>query len=200
MKALSLLLAAAVWALGTTCRAEETSRVIVVTSAGAVDGALAAHLAAWARTNLALPVEAKAPVAAAVKNIDQTSEVALRPRADREVLQVVLFQTEENSIAHGVLRPEQGVALVNVGAMRADSPSAEKLQARMERQVIRAICMLMGLESSPNPFSAMTTYRSMEELDAIGRNLDPPWLVKLQHAAEAKGLAVDHDNPFCMIP
>ena len=194
------MLAGAVWALGLSCGAEQTSRVIVVTSAGPVDAALVAHLASWAKSNLALPVEMKAPLAAAVTNIDQACATAVQPRAAREVLQVVLFQTEEESIAHGVLRPEQGVALVNVGAMRADQPPADKLQARMERQVIRAICLLMGLESSPNPFSAMTTYRSMEELDAIGRNLDPPWLVKLQHAAEAKGLAVNRDNPFCMIP
>ena len=111
----------------------------------------------------------------------------------------MLIHPKEPTAAHGVLRPEQGVAIINVPAMQADGAADEKVQMRLERQVIRGICMLMGLESSPNPFSAMATYNTMAELDGIGRNLDPPWLVRLQKTALEKGLEPDRDSVFYML-
>ena len=73
------------------------------------------------------------------------------------------------------------------------------LARRLERQVIRAICTLLGLEQSPNPQSAYSPYETLEQLDMIGRNLDPPWQKKMQERARELGLAIDADNPYFML-
>ena len=57
----------------------------------------------------------------------------------------------------------------------------------------------MGLEPSPNPLSAMTHYSTLEELDQIGRNLDPPWLIKLQEKAVEWGIEIDTEGPYYML-
>lgn len=186
-------------ALGLTSRAEPAPRSLVVTSMGPVSTQAVAHVAGWARTNLALPVIVGAPLAEQVKTIEEAIALGTQKRPPQQVGLVILIQPQETSSAHGVLRPEHGVAIINVAAMQVDGAAAATVQARLERQVIRGICMLMGLESSPNPFSAMAVYSSLAELDSIGRNLDPPWLVRLQKAALEKGLELDRENPFYML-
>lgn len=185
--------------VGLTSRAESVSRTLVVTSIGPVSTQWVAHVTGWARTNLALPVMVGAPLAEQVKTIEAAIALGAQKRPQHQVGLVILIDPQEPSPAHGVLRPEHGVAIINVRAMQADGATAATVQARLERQVIRGICMLLGLESSPNPFSAMASYSSLAELDSIGRNLDPPWLVRLQKAALEKGLEPDRENPFYML-
>jgi predicted Zn-dependent protease len=80
----------------------------------------------------------------------------------------------------------------------AEQAEDETYARRLERQVIRGICLLMGLDYSPNPESAMTWYSSLEELDQIGRNLDPPWLIRLQERARELGIPLDPESPYNM--
>lgn len=185
--------------VGLAACAEDPARTFTVTTLGPVDTQWVARVTAWAGRNLALPVEAGAPLAAEVATLEDAITAALQPRPANQVGRIVLIHPKEVSKAHGVLRPEAGVALINVSAMQADGASDEVVQLRLERQIIRAICMLLGLESSPNPQSAMCTYASLDELDALGRNLDPPWLMRVQTAAKEKGIPVDPSNPFNMV-
>jgi len=45
----------------------------------------------------------------------------------------------------------------------------------------------------------MFGYSAREELDLIGRNLDPPWLMRLQEKAVEYGVPLNPDNPQCLI-
>lgn len=185
--------------LGISARAGEPAKVFAVTTLGAVDTQWVARATAWAVQNLALPVESVAPLGAEVATLEDAIQLATKRRPAHQFGRIVLVRPQAESTAHGVLRPEQGVALINVAAMQADGASDEVVQRRLERQVIRAICMLLGLESSPNPQSSMCDYASLADLDALGRNLDPPWLLRAQKAAQEKGVKVDTENPYSMV-
>jgi hypothetical protein len=111
----------------------------------------------------------------------------------------VLWRNSGDETSHGAFYPEQRVAVVNLNALMTEGTDQEVVERRIERQVIRGICLNMGLEPNPNPHSAMFNYSTMDELDAIGRNLDPPWLMRLQEKAMASGIPVDRNNPFNLV-
>jgi hypothetical protein len=173
---------------------------VAVVSFGDVDDAIAQRAQQWAELNLAIPVPLLRTepgvqlatfeeVTAAAVNIMETNRLGL----------VVLWRPSSDINNHGAHYPDKRVAVVNLNPMLTVDTDAEKIERRIERQVIRGVCMLMGLEPSPNPFSAMFNYSNLEELDAIGRNLDPPWLKRLQLKALEYGIPVDQESVFNMI-
>ncbi|MEM7391880.1 MAG: hypothetical protein AAF492_05980 [Verrucomicrobiota bacterium] len=81
---------------------------------------------------------------------------------------------------------DEKVAVVNATVLQHENK--ETFGRRLERCVIRNYAFLMGLSTSPNPQSALFPYRTVKQLDAIGRNLDPPFLAQLQRDALNQGL------------
>ena len=168
---------------------------VMLTKVGDLPDTLMDRLKAWAEESLVIPVplgeslntesdqmEAVVPVAAQLLQADDLGVVVLNAKATLDQ-------------PNGIYRPEARVVVINVTDMREGADEAT-LAARLERQVIRGICVLMGLEWSPNPESAMAVYDSLEELDRMGRNLDPPWLLKFQERAREIGIPLDPDSPM----
>lgn len=173
----------------------------VLVKAGNMDEALLMRLRDWAQEQLALSVPlAESLELGSVSDLnDVVEQAASRVGADG-LGAVVLFVSTNDVPHHGVYRPEQRVVVINVNAMRAGAGADDEVLARrLERQVIRGICTLLGLDQSPNPQSAYSPYETLEQLDQIGRNLDPPWQKKMQERARELGLAIDADNPYFML-
>lgn len=169
--------------------------------AGNLDEALLMRLRDWAQEQLALSVPlAESLDVGPVNDLNDVVEQAA-PRVGADDLGLVVLFVSTNAVPHhGVYRPEQRVVVINVNALRAGAGADDEVLARrLERQVIRAICTLLGLEQSPNPQSAYSPYETLEQLDMIGRNLDPPWQKKMQERARELGLAIDADNPYFML-
>lgn len=161
---------------------------------------LATRVKSWAEENLAIPV----PVLPAqpdqkFKTFEEVADYGKSLLEPERLGLVVLWNPDSDVSSHGAYYPEHHVAMVNLQAMMTADTDAETIARRLERQVIRGICLVMGLEPNPNPHSAMFNYSTMEELDAIGRNLDPPWLMRLQEKAVAAGISIDVNNPFNLV-
>ncbi len=179
---------------------ENVLEPVALTSLGDVDEALMQRAAAWARDNLAIPVPVKINEAEnTAGSFEEVRDLLAGMGEDGQLGLVVLWDAPEGVSSHGTYFPDEKVAVVNVRAMKEGGPDEETFARRVERQVIRGICFAMGLEPNPNPQSAMFSYSTMEELDAIGRNLDPPWLMRLQKAAQDAGVPVDPENPFNLV-
>lgn len=173
---------------------------VAVTALGEVDDALLQRAATWAADNLAIPVPVKNNDAEnSATSFEEVRDALARMNDGGQLGVVVLWDAPAEVTSHGTYFPDEKVAVVNVRAMTEGDPDEETLARRIERQVIRGICFAMGLEPNPNPQSAMFSYSTMEELDAIGRNLDPPWLMRLQEAAQQAGIPVDQENPFNLV-
>jgi len=173
---------------------------VALLAAGDVDAALVERAQTWAQDNLAIPV----PVLPAepgwqFATFDEIAQkVAMIMENDRAGI-VVLWRPSSDVMNHGAVFPDQRVSVVNLNPMLTPDTDSETIERRIERQVIRGICFVLGLDPNPNPMSAMFSYTSIEELDSIGRNLDPPWLQRLQQRAVELGIPVDPENPFNMI-
>ena len=172
---------------------------VAVVCFGDVDDALAQRAQKWAQDNLAIPVPLLPSVPAAqFATFEEVTAAATAMMETNRVGLVVLWHPTSSINNHGAHYPELHVAVANLNPMLTPDTDSEKIERRVERQVVRGICMLMGLEPSPNPYSAMFNYSNLEELDAIGRNLDPPWLKRLQEKAIEYGIPVDKESVFNM--
>ncbi|MBW7907573.1 MAG: hypothetical protein H3C50_01450 [Kiritimatiellae bacterium] len=177
---------------------QEVHNPVVLATAGPVSAEILARVKNWGESQLAIPVPVVESLDVKGESFDEVAEAAGKRLAPEDLGVVVLLLSEMPLPNHGVYRPDLRVVVVNVNLME-EGADAEKFGRRMERQVIRGIGTLMGLELSPNPQSAMAMYSNMDELDQIGRNLDPPWLLRLQNRAIELGIPVDPDNPYNMI-
>lgn len=175
----------------------EIRQPVFLSVAGEVDPALVERGRQWAVENLAIPVPRApdVPLEGPVESLDRVAEAAAPLIPGDSLGWVVLYGADTKIATHGIYRPDLKVVVVNVKPL-LEGGDAEKIGRRIERQVIRGICLLMGMDYSPNPESAMTYYGSLEELDAIGRNLDPPWLMKLQERAREWGIPLDPESPY----
>ena len=168
---------------------------VVLARVGKVDEALMDRLKSWAETSLAVPVPLAESLTVTSEKLADVVPVAAAQLGPDDVGMVVLNALASVDEPNGIFRPDERVVVINVTDMR-EGADENILAWRLERQVIRGICVLMGMEWSPNPESAMAQYQSLEELDRMGRNLDPPWLLKFQERANALGIPLDPDSPI----
>jgi hypothetical protein len=191
------LLLLVVFACG-ACAEPAAKNPVALIPLGSVDAALVQRAKDWAESNLAVPVPVREGRSEPVASLDEALAWGRTQLKPEDVGLVVLAWPSEDIKNHGVFNGPERLAVVNVRAMKTEDVADETYARRVERQVMRGIGMLVGLDASPNPQSAMTTYSSMEELDQIGRNYDPPWLIKFQDRARDLGIPVDTNSPFYM--
>jgi len=176
---------------------QEAKLPVALLALGEVDDALVTAAQAWNQENLALPV----PILPAQPEVRLGSfdEVAAHVQGLLESNRVgiaVLWKPSSDIATHGAFLPEQRVAIVNMAPMLTPDASPEKILARVYRQSIRAVSFLMGAVNSPDPYSAITAYTTLEEFDAMGTNLDPPSLIKVQQNAQSMGIPLNWESPY----
>lgn len=118
-------------------------------------------------------------------------------REPRDACVVWFYTGDESSEEHAIYQHEQATAVVNVNALMTDDE--EVYMRRLERLAMRSVGLLLDVPPVPNPQSAMFSYRTLEELDRMGRNFDPPSLMRLQENAVDKGIPLIEPSPFLML-
>lgn len=194
------LFAAVLCVAGLSCATAEkattnTAAKVAVVAIGDVPGDLAQHARDWAANNLALKIDLLPPQKLEGKNLDDIAAQAVKAGGGR--LHVVAIAMPPEGInSHGMRTADKRAAVVNVRPMNEDKPAEAVLHKRIERQVIRAITLLIDVETCPNPQCSLAKYASLAELDQTGRNLCPPCLQKFQRKCQADHLDLDKDSPF----
>jgi hypothetical protein len=118
-------------------------------------------------------------------------------RQPEDAVLVLLYAGTQSFEEHALYLYEDFVAIVNTTALATEDE--EKYMRRLERVMMRSFGLLMDVPVVPNPQSAMWAYRTLEELDFMGRNFDPPSLIAIQRNAVAKGIPLIVDSPFMVL-
>ena len=112
----------------------------------------------------------------------ETAAAALKDENDVAYIVLASLDAEE----HMKVTAEAGIAIVNARPLRIDD--AETFGRRMERMVMRSAAFCFGLPPTPDPYCVTRDYRSLEDLDRMGRNYSPPWQGRFAKEAAARGL------------
>ncbi len=168
------------------CSQAPQENAITLVNAAAVDAELLERLRAFAESQLHVPVRTLEKTRLAGKKSFQTLEKsALRIKTDADVSLIVLAGVNGEEKHLGVY-PENGVALINTQPLYTND--AEVFARRIERQVMRAAAFVFEMPPTPDPFCVTRDYRSLDELDRMGRNYSPPWMGRFAEEAKKRGL------------
>jgi hypothetical protein len=194
---LSIVVALAICATAFGDEAKKNSVALV--RAGDMDEALVRRAQEWAQQNTAISVTLldAQPAGKGPLN-DQGHELAKLLGPD-DIGLVALVSADEDVKDAMVLLQDAPVVVVNVNALKEGVSGDDMLARRVEREVMRGIGLIMGLEQCPDPFCVMTVCPSIPDLDQMGRNFCPPCLSRIQTKARASGIEINLDSGFNMI-
>ena len=169
------------------CSQAPQENAITLVNAAAVDADLLERIRLFAEKELHVPVRTlEKPRLARSKSFQALEKAALRIKTDADISFIVLagINGEEK---HLEVYAEDGVALVNTQSLYTDE--TETFARRMERMVMRAAAFVFDMPPTPDPFCVTRDYRSLEDLDRMGRNYSPPWMGRFADEAAKRGLA-----------
>jgi len=172
--------------ISTGCSPAPQENAITLVNAAAVDAELLERVRVFVEEQLHVPVRTLEKPRLAGKESFQTLEkAALRIKTDADVEFIVLAGINGED-KHLAVYAEDGVALINSQPLYTDD--AETFARRIERQVMRAAAFTFGMQPTPDPFCVTRDYRSLEDLDRMGRNYSPPWMGRFADEAAKRGL------------
>jgi hypothetical protein len=174
----------------------EAGRRVALVAVGEVDAAVVERIKKWVEHNTALPVHIYPAREAEADTLHDEGMLAAAAMGAQDVCLVALVVSKTVEQAHSVNIYDKNVGVVNVRALTPTPEDTEKLARRLELLTVRGYGFLLGAKPVPIPESALYPYKNLEELDAMGRGIDPPTLKKVQDSAAAKGVKLIEDSPF----
>ena len=168
------------------CSSASQVNFITLVNAAALDADLLERIRLFAEDQLHVPVRTlEKPMFGGAKSFQSLEKSVLRIKTDADISMIVLagINGEEK---HLKVFAENGVAVINTQPLYTDE--TETFARRMERQVMRAAAFVFGLPPTPDPFCVTRDYRSLEDLDQMGRNFSPPWMGRFAGEAATRGL------------
>ncbi len=172
--------------LSAACSNEPQEKAITLVNAAAVDADLLERVRVFAERELHVPVRAvENSKLVGRKNFQALEKAARRVKSDADVTLIVLSGFNEES-KHLAVFPKSGIAVINTQPLYTDDE--ETFARRVERQVMRAAAFVFELPPTPDPFCVTRDYRSLDDLDRMGRNFSPPWQSRFADEAAKRGL------------
>jgi predicted Zn-dependent protease len=160
-------------------------KAITIVNAGTVSPELLEQARAFAQQQLHVRVRLKENAALADQPDFQALEKAAVAAKDTNDVTFIVV-TALDSDEHLKVYPESGVAIINTRPLRTED--ADQFYRRVERMVMRAAAFCFELPPTPDPFCVTRDYRSLEDLDRMGRNYSPPWQGRYAKEAASRGL------------
>lgn len=171
---------------------------IGLVAVGSFPPELLERLRSFAEFNTAMPIRIRPAQPYHGKALFEEGATLATVKSPSDVALVALAYDDFDFKEHAVYRYADGIAVINARALQVGDPDAEGWARRLEKLTMRSIGLLLDVDSVPNPLSAMYPYQSMEELDMMGRNYDPPSLLQVQRKAMQRGIRLQEDTPFNM--
>jgi hypothetical protein len=168
------------------CSRMPEQKTMTLVNAAAVDAPLLERVRAFAERELRIPVRTlERPRLAGKERFQALEKAAQRMQSEGDPILIVLAALPDDD-RHLTVDPQSAVAVINVQPLHTDD--AERFARRIERQVMRAAAFAVGLPPTPDPFCVTRDYRSLEDLDCMGRNFSPPWQGRFAEEAARRGL------------
>jgi hypothetical protein len=120
---------------------------------------------------------------------EQMEALAVLPVENVLVTVVMAERLEEGK--HAVILPERMTGFIQVPLLFEEEN--ERDFRRLERQAMRIAGFSLGVPPQPMPFCALAPYRTLEELDRMGRGFSPPAMAQYRAQLVARGIPLSPD-------
>jgi hypothetical protein len=166
-------------------QADESLPAYLVIAPEGMDDAIVNRVQGWMQTNLYYEVKVKR-LPEWEGDTGQEQIEAVMAKAGNPGMVTVILAPELPENQHAFLVPDQRVGIVNVGLLAPEVN--EKTLRRLDRQAIRIVGFSLGISPQPIPFCALYPYKSMQELDSIGRGFSPPAMALYRQQLEKNNI------------
>lgn len=144
----------------------------------------------WMARNLHYPVEVlRLPAWEGITAEEQMTELAALP--EEKILVTVVMAERLDAGRHAVILPERMLGFIQVPILL--EAEEEMYFRRLERQAIRIVGFTLGVPPQPMPFCALAPYRTLEELDRMGRRFSPPAMAQYRTQLTERGIPLTPD-------
>ncbi len=126
---------------------------------------------------------------------DDTADLLIQLRSWKKLMTTddIAFVAIVNSTTdvreYLLVAPDHRWAMVIANAVLPENGDSQKHLWRLQKLCMRSAGFLFGMGFSPNARSVMASYRSLDELDRMGINFDPPGQGEFSRLAREAGLA-----------
>lgn len=139
----------------------------------------------WMQSNLHYEVDVlRLPAWEGTTAEEQMASLKALPEENILVTVVMAERLEEGR--HAVILPERMLGFIQVPLL-FESPEERDFR-RLERQAMRIAGFSLGVPPQPMPFCALAPYRSLEELDRMGRGFSPPAMAQYRAQLVERGI------------
>lgn len=197
MRCCLMMLVCAAGAMAETETSEESPTGLAIAAVGELSGEHQERIRAFVERNSGIATRRIDAPDTAGESLGEILDALADLNSPEHACVVFLYAGDQVFEEHAVYRYESGVGIVNAALMKTDDE--EQYLRRLEKLSMRSVGLLMGVEMVPNPQSAMWSYRTMNELDAMGRNFDPPSLMRLQQQARDRDIPLMKGSPFLLL-
>ncbi len=162
-----------------------TEKALTLVNASAVDAELLETIRQFMEKELHVMVRTVEKPELATQKDSQTLEAAaLRAKHENDAVYILVAKLDGEE--HLTVNADSGIAIINAKALY--TADAKKFALRIERMAMRAAAFSFGLEPTPDPFCVTRDYRSLQDLDRMGRNYSPPWQGRYAKEVEKRGV------------
>lgn len=102
------------------------------------------------------------------KGISVTPETAFKSKGTVGA-QAVVYIIDDANLPRVLVAPEEGWAIVNAGAMKADKPDDEKLSMRLTKEALRGLAFVGGMGQTSAYVELLGPVRDVRALDRIDK-------------------------------
>jgi len=106
---------------------------------------------------------------------------------------IVAVCSSESSEEHVYTSDSKRITVINIIPLQTSKD--ERFVQRLERLMMRGAGKAAGLGFDPDPHCVMHSYKTIEDLDKMGRNFSPPWQAMFNSAAKRMGLEIIPYSP-----
>ena len=164
---------------------------ILLVNAGAINTQAMEEIRQFAEKSLLVPVRTIHRADNAQKtplSLTALAQSCASLLTNNDVCLVVICKQPETVTETILVAPDQNWAAVNVTPLKTKDNAL--FNKRAERQVMRAITALFGVGYSLDPHAVNKHIISVEQLDEMGRNYDPPSLDQFHKQAILRGMEI----------
>ncbi|NKB24723.1 MAG: hypothetical protein GKR87_10195 [Kiritimatiellae bacterium] len=165
----------------------DDEKIFALVNLSSLDNKVVDHARKFAELNLSVPVhmlELDEPVSG---GLDKQAQAVSTLFSSNHLAVVALVEPSEKTKHHGLIVYSNKVAVINVPSLKDGTEDHQQYQWRLDRQVIRSFGFLAGREYCSNPSCVLKQYRTLKELDQVGRNFCPPDAQKFRKEAKVQG-------------
>ncbi len=168
--------------------AAEAEKTITIVDYTGMDKAMLEDIQAFAERELYTPVKAQQRNLDQQQTLDAYKSLVVTEKNESDACLIAIVKPTQAGKIHADYDTNTQVTVINATVLQTED---KKTYAnRIKRHVMRGVGFLFGLTPAPDPFCVTKHYWTLEELDKMGLNYNPPWQDRFKKEATRRGLRV----------